>query len=77
MLLHFLNLINEYLMLIVNLYEVIVLVFVIVIDEVSYLLVTFIYMDFVWFWLFMINNILIIFYIFINQLIYNNIQYHI
>lgn len=50
MLLHFLNLVNEYLMLIVNLYEVIVLVFVIVIfiDEVSYLLVTFIYMDFVW-----------------------------
>lgn len=48
MLLHFLNLINEYLMLIVNLYEVIVLVFVSVIDEVSYLLVTFIYLDFVW-----------------------------
>lgn len=44
MLLHFLNLVNEYLMLIVNLYEVIVLVFVIVIfiDEVRYLLVTFI-----------------------------------
>lgn len=50
MLLHFLNLINEYLMLIVNLYEVIVLVFVsvIFIDEVRYLLVTFIYLDFVW-----------------------------
>jgi hypothetical protein len=57
MLLHFLNLANEYLMLIVNLYEVIVLVFVIVIDEVRYLLVTFIYL----FWIFMINNILIFF----------------